>query len=56
MYYELNLEKTKCELNPFAQILNLDDFIEIISSNITYFVDSSTIINGSDFKEYHQMI
>ena len=48
--YELNTEKTKCILKKLSQSLSPIEFKDIISSNIISFVNSSSIINCSEFK------
>ena len=48
--YELNSEKTKCILKLISQTLSSTEFKDIISNDISSFVNSSAIINCSDFK------
>ena len=48
--YELNPERTRCIFSTFSGVTSPTDFKEIIFSNISAFVDSSTVINGTNFK------
>ena len=47
--YELNKEQNKCILKSINQNTSLYEFKSIINNNITPFVNSSSLINGSDF-------
>ena len=48
--YELNLDKTKCIFNPFDSTIGTTEFKNIISNNISSFVNSSKVIHCTDFK------
>jgi hypothetical protein len=45
--YELNNEKTRCVETLFPKTITASDFKDIISEDISNYVDSDTIINGS---------
>ena len=47
--YELNSEKTECIEKKFVEEITKDELTKQILSNISAYIDSSTIINGSDF-------
>ena len=48
--YELDENKTKCVASTSFETMTSSYFKEIISNNISSFVDSTKVINGSDFK------
>ena len=48
--YELDKDKTKCELTVINENISKEEFKEIIFKNLSHFVDENTVINGSDFK------
>ena len=48
--YELNEERTRCVSTIFPETMTVSNFKNIISENISNFVDSNTVINGSNFK------
>ena len=48
--YIVDSDKIKCISNIFEQSISTTEFKEIISNNISSYVDSSTIINCTDFK------
>ena len=48
-HYEINEERTRCVYSTFEGITSIDDFKDIIFKNITSFIDSSTVINGTHF-------
>ena len=47
--YEINTEKTKCILKKYDETLTTFEFKQQIMNNISSYVDSSSVINGSDF-------
>jgi len=47
--YELNSEKTECIEKKFVEEITKDELTKQILSNISAYINSSTIINGSDF-------
>ena len=48
--YELNPERTRCVFTTFTGSTSTEEFKDIIFSNISSFVDSDTVINGTNFK------
>ena len=48
--YILNEERTRCVFSTFASPTSPSEFRDIIFSNISSFVDSTSVINGSNFK------
>ena len=48
--YELNQEKTRCIISNFPETITSSYFKNIISGDISSYVDSSRVIDGSDFK------
>ena len=48
--YVLNPERTRCVFSTFSTVTSPNELHDIIFSNITAFVDSSSVINGSNFK------
>ena len=49
--YEIIEDRTKCVSKVFSETMTSTKFKEIIFKNITNFVDSDTVINGTNFKE-----
>ena len=47
--YEINKEQNECILTPIGQNTSSSEFKSQISNNITAFVNSSKVYNGSDF-------
>ena len=48
--YEINPERTRCVFSTFTSATSPEDFRDIIFTNISNFVDSDTVINGTNFK------
>ena len=48
--YEINKEENKCIIKSFTQTITSYEFKYQIMNDITSFVNSSVVINGSDFK------
>lgn len=48
--YELDENKTKCVTSSSFQSITASNFKEMVSNNISSLVDSTKVINGSDFK------
>ena len=48
--YVINPERTRCVFSSFAGATSPTEFRDIIFTNITSFVNSSTVINGTTFK------
>ena len=48
-YYEINKAKKECIIKSFDKTVSSKEFKSQISNNITSYVNSSTLINGSDF-------
>ena len=48
--YEINSEHNKCIFSRFSGVISPNEFKDIIFQNISAFVDSSTVINASNFK------
>ena len=48
--YEINKERNKCIIKSFDQTITSSEFKSQIINDITSFVNSSVIINGTDFK------
>ena len=48
--YVLNPERTRCVFSSFSGTTSPSEFRDILFSNITSFVDSDSVINGTNFK------
>ena len=48
--YELNNENTRCVETVFTKTITSSEFKDIISDDISNYIDSDTVIDGSDFK------